>query len=123
MAMMEIGIMRVAMHQPHMNMRMGMRLARAMMRVVNMTMLMLDPLMHMLVLVPLREMEVEAKRHQRAGGNQRHGHRLTEEENRHHRADEGRERVISSRARHAECAQRGDIDGEADAVAEKAEKR
>ena len=83
----EVGIMRMAVHQPRMNMRMGVRLAggihrpvvMAVMQVVDVPVLMRERRMLVPVLVALGEMEPQAQAHQRRGGEQRRRHRLAEQ--------------------------------------------
>src|SRR5579862_5218351 len=105
MAMVEIGIMRVAMSEPCMGMGMAVRLARrvaglmhmAMMSVVNVAVLMRKRLVVMRMLVVLGEMEIEPDRHQHAGDEKRDRQRLAEEEDRDCGAGKRRDREIGCR--------------------------
>ncbi len=76
--MMQVGVMRVAVHQRRMAVPMGMRLARrrrrvmlvAVMLVMDVAMLMLHRAVDVKMLVPFRDMEPKSERHQAAGGRQ-----------------------------------------------------
>ena len=78
MAMVQVGKMRVAMHEPGMPVPMRVRLAfrrlspvaMPMMFIVQMRVLMLDRLVSMLVPVPLGQVEPDAESHKAAGGQQ-----------------------------------------------------
>ena len=74
---MQIGIVRMAMHERRVGMPMRMRLARGrvgvvvlVMFVMKVAMLVLDRLVRMIMLVPLGEMQPKSERHQTAGDQQ-----------------------------------------------------
>ena len=90
--------------------------------VVDVAVLVLQALVGMLVLVPLGEMQPEARAPSGAPATSScAGHRLAEQHDGEHGADEGREREIGAGAGGAEMAQRQHEQHQADAVAEEAD--
>lgn len=128
-AMMEIGIMRVTVHQPRMRMKMGMRLARRIgrpvrmlvVRIVTMAMLMHHRFVHMLMRMMLGEMEEEAETHQHGRSDKGERDRIAEDREAQSRAKERGRGEIGAGARRPQMAQRQNEEREAGAIAEKAE--
>ena len=109
-AVVQIGIMRVLVHERQVPVTVRVRLARRIarlvrvpvMRVVDMAVLVLERLVRVLVLMPLGEMEVKTDRHQHPGDDER---RVTGSPSiaiASTRADERRGREIGAGARRAE---------------------
>lgn len=96
--MVQVGVMRVAVHHGSMAMPVGVPRVRhfalgmrmLVMVIVHVAVLVLDQLMRVLVAVPFRQVQIEADGHQRRGGDQRPGHRLTEQGDAEKSADERR---------------------------------
>ena len=86
MAVVQIGVMRVLVHERHMPMAMRVRLPRGLARfmrmlvmfVMRVAVLVLERLVMMLVLMRLGEMQIEPDRYQHAGDDELHRHRLAE---------------------------------------------
>src|SRR4051794_17346683 len=77
------------------------RMRMLVMRIVDMAVLVLQPLVKVLVLVRLGKVQIDADAHQQCRGQEGKGDRLTEERERKCRADEGRGREVSTGARSA----------------------
>ena len=126
---MQVGIVRMPVHQRRMTVAVRMSLVRRLagrvlmlvMFIVDVAVLMLDRLVHVLMAVPLRQVQVEADRHQAARCDQRPGGRFTEKRDPQDGADEWREREIGAGPRRPEVAERRDKQDEADAVAKEAD--
>jgi len=111
---MHVGHVRVCVRQCVVLVRMGVGLARrilravavAVMLVVTVSMGMHHAAMGMRVHVPLGEVQPNADGHQRSGGDELHRQRLLERDHRGRRADEGGSREICAGARRTEVAQR-----------------
>ncbi len=88
--MVQVGIVRMAVHQPRMNMDGGVRLAGGISRpvpvtvvqVVDVAMLMRERRMLVPMLMALGEKKPQPGTHQRRGGDERRGHRLAEQRHR-----------------------------------------
>jgi hypothetical protein len=131
MPVMQIGIMRVLVDETAMLVRMAVRVAIRigwrmdvlMMRVVHMPMLVNKGLVHMLVLVFFRKMQIHARRHERGSRDQEPCDGLGEQRNRDHSADKGRGRKIRPGAGRTEMAQPQHKECEANAITEEADDR
>ena len=129
MAMVQVGKMRVAMHEPGMPVPMRVRLAfrrlspvaMPMMFIVQMRVLMLDRLVSMLVPVPLGQVEPDAESHKAAGGQQLQARLLAEHGDRQQGADKWGDREVCAGACGPEVPQRQDEQDKAGAVAEEAD--
>ena len=114
MVVMHVGHVRVCMRQGFVLVRMGVGLARrilrtvnvAVMRVVAVSMGVHHAAMGMRVRVPLGDVQPDADRHQRSGSNELDRLRLLQGGDRGRRADEGGSREICAGARRAEVTQR-----------------
>jgi len=126
---MQIGVMRVLVHERHMAMPVRVRLAgriaghvrMLMVSVMRMAVLVLEGFVHVLVLMRLGEMQIESDRHQKTRNNELQRHGFAEPRDRDERADERRRREIGAGARGPEMAQSEHEQDEADAVADKAD--
>lgn len=123
--MVQVGVMRVAVHHGGVAMPVGVPGVRhfalgmrmLMMVIVHMAVLMLGQLVHVFMAMPFRQVQIEADGHQRRGGDQRPGHRLTEQGDSEKSADERCRREVCAGSRGSELAEGGDEQNEADAVA------
>ncbi len=124
----QVGIMRMAMHEPLVAVPMRVRLAAGIARgvgvkvvgVVAVPVLVLHRLVGVAVNVLLDEVQPDADPHQAAREDELQRRRLAEQRDGEHGADEGCEREIGAGARGTEMAQRQDEEGEADAIADEA---
>jgi hypothetical protein len=113
MSVVQIGVMRVLVHERHMPVAMRVRLARGIaghvfvpvMFVMRMAMFVLEGLVPMLVLMRLGEMQRDADRHQSARDDELSCQRLAEQGDRDQRADKRRRGEIGAGARRAEMAE------------------
>ena len=113
MSVVQIGVMRVLVHERHMPVAMRVRLARRIaghvrmpvMFVMRVAMLVLERLVPMLVLMRLGEMQRDADRHQSARDDELSCQRLAEQGDRDQRADKRRRGEIGAGARRAEMAE------------------
>lgn len=105
--------------------RVGMRFSRRviglmlvlMMRVMCMTMRMIQCFMHMLVAMTLAQMQPGANRHQRPRSGELHCGCLTEEQHGSHCANERRRSIVGSCARCTNEPQRNNEENQAEAIA------
>jgi hypothetical protein len=119
MPVVQVGIVRMPVHHRHMAMAVRMSLVRRlagrmlvlMMFIVNVAVLMRDRLVHVLMAVPFRQMQVKADRHQAARRAQRPGDRFPEKNG----PDERRDREIGACPCRPEVAQGCYEQDEADA--------
>lgn len=110
MAMVQVGIMWMPMHQRLMTVPVRMHLTERhvrpmymlMMRVVAVAMLVFYRLVNVLMVVPLGEMQPQSSPHQAPGNNERDRWLFVQEKNGEHRTDKGRQREIGPRPRRAE---------------------
>src|SRR5579864_489893 len=130
-AMVQIRIVRVRMHDRPVTVRVGVRLAyrvaglvlMLVVRVMDMAVLVREGGVSVLVLVALRKMEINAGRDQHPGDAQPRGDGLAEEGDGEPRADERRGRKIGPGPRGAEMPQRQHEQHEAQPIAEKPDHR
>lgn len=105
-AVVQVGIVRVAVDEPRVPVPVRVRLARRIVGavrvpvvlVMHVRVLVLHRLVHMLVLVPLGEMEPDAEAHEPAGGEQLQRQRLAEGGDREERPDERCRREVGAGA-------------------------
>ena len=89
--------------------------------VVDVAVLVLDPLVHVLMAVALRQMQVEAERHEAAGRDQCPGERLVKQGDPQNGAYERRRGEVGPGSRRPQVAKRGYEQGKADAITEEAD--
>ena len=124
-AVVQVGVVRVAMDQGCVAVRMRMGLAGwvagavrvPVVRVVLMGVVVLQGRMRMVVLVPLGQMQPEAEAHEAAGHEQASGQGLAQQEDGERRADERGQGEVGAGAGGAEVAQGQHEQSEAEAVA------
>src|SRR6267378_3141274 len=124
---MQVGIVRVTVHQARVAVRMVVRLAAVpgeimfvpMMFIVQVGMGMLDRPVDVPVLVPLRDMEPYAERHQYRSHPERRSSLFAQHRKRKRCAEERRNGKVRRCARGAEPTQRDDEEHQADAITEK----
>ena len=129
MAVMQIGEMRMRVHQRLVPMLMRVRLAAVPGAVVGVTMMLVVPMrmrvrhrvVHMLVLVAFREVQPRSDSHERSGNEEREIRPFAEQDKGDGRPDEWRGRVIRARSRGPQMPQRDHEQGEAHAVSQKAD--
>jgi hypothetical protein len=129
MPMVDVGVVRMPVDHRRVSMDMDVRLARwvawsvpmPVVLVVDMGVLVRHLLVGVLVLVSLREVQVEANTHQARGDEQLNGDRLPEHDDRERRSNERGHREIGAGSRRAEVPQGKHKAGEADAVSEEAD--
>ena len=104
--MMQIGIVRMRMHERYMAMRVGVRLGPVpqivrmpMVLVMDMRMAVFLRCMSMQVFVAFREMQPDAHRHQNTGSDETPRHRLSRQQQRQRRSAEGSDRKVGGRPR------------------------
>ena len=112
MPVMEVRIVRMAMDEPGMPMGMSVGLRRhsrrmrmLVMVIVYVDMVMHHRLVHMLMLVLLRQVEPQADGHENAARDEGRGDRLVQEQNGGASADERSQRIVGSRSRRPEMPQ------------------
>jgi len=106
----QIGVMRMLVHERHVSVAMRVRLARGvagfvrvlMMHVVRVPMLVLEGFVHMFVLMRLGEMQINAACHQQTGDDEQRPHGFAEQCDCNDRADERRRREVGAGACRAE---------------------
>lgn len=110
MTMMQVRIMRVGVGQRNVFVAVGVRFASRvagcvrvlMMFVVNMTMIVIERVMDVIMFVPFDQMQADADSHEDRGSDQAKRDGLLKDGDGEHRANEGRGRKISPRAGAAE---------------------
>ena len=109
MPVMQIRIVRMAMHHPSMPVRMRVRLfpvplamRMPVMFIVNVLVAVLERLVHMRMLVPLGEVQSHADGHQRGSDPEKERRVLAQKEKRERRAEKGRNREVRSGPRGTE---------------------
>ena len=126
--MMQIGEVRMRVHQRLVHVLVAMRLGTipgesvlvAMVRVVAMWVIMDEAIMNMGVAVALGQMQPDAASHQRQRDKERYVGTLAEHRERRHHSDEWRGRKVGARPGRTQLAQRDDEQDEAHAIAEEA---
>ena len=125
--MVNVRVMRVDMHQRLVSMRMRVRLSRWVIRrvqvpmvlVVAVEMFVLQRLVPMFVLMPLRQMEPDAESHQCPAQQEPPRNRLVKDGDGDYRADEWSRREIGRGARGPEVSQREDKEHQTQSITEK----
>ena len=131
MPMVDVRVVRMAVQQRLVMMLVGMRLfavpARlvrvAMVRVVDVRVIVSERFVQMLVFVPLGQVQPDAERHQGRGRQENGRDGLSEERDRNHGADERCGREVGAGARAAEMPQGDDKQHEAQPVAHETERQ
>src|SRR6185436_519153 len=127
--MVQVGVMRMRVRDGLVVMGMTMRLLPVpregvlvpVVLVVDVLVLVRQELVHMAVPMTFAEMQPDAECHQRCSAPERPSCRLTENDKRECRAEEGRDRKVCGGARGPEVPQRGDKERERYAIAEEAD--
>src|SRR6266436_8800757 len=128
-AVVQVRIMRMLVHHPRVLVRVAMRLAGRIVRcmgvlvvgVVHVPVLMRERLMHVLVVMRLREMQIDPDPHQHRSTDEGQGRRLAEQRERQSSTDEGGRREISAGASSSQMAKARHKQHQTDAIAEKAD--